>query len=104
MFQYLKKIFTTSKNRALEDLIENSFLVDVRTPVEFLSGNVKGSVNIPLDQIPNELASFKDKKSIIVFCASGVRSNKAKSILEKNGFKNVTDGGTWKSVNQFTIH
>jgi rhodanese-related sulfurtransferase len=46
------------------------------------------------------LEKFKNKKNIIVFCRSGNRSSQAKSILEKNGFTNVTNGGTWQSVNQ----
>jgi rhodanese-related sulfurtransferase len=78
---------------------DGAFLVDVRSPGEFADGNVKGSVNIPLDQVQNQLAKFKDKESIVVFCRSGNRSSQAKSILEQNGFTNVTNGGTWQDVN-----
>lgn len=80
---------------------EGAFLVDVRTASEFSEGHVKGSVNIPLDTVPAELDKFKDKKSVIVFCRSGNRSGQAKTILEANGIKNVINGGTWESVNQF---
>lgn len=80
---------------------EGAYLVDVRSPGEFAEGHVKGSVNIPLDRIQNELAKFKNKKNIIVFCRSGNRSSQAKSILEANGVKNVTNGGTWQQVNQY---
>ena len=79
---------------------QGAFLVDVRSPLEFASGNVKGSTNIPLDQISNQLSKFKEKESIIVFCRSGMRSSQAKSILEKNGFANVINGGTWQDVNK----
>ncbi|MBP2282442.1 rhodanese-related sulfurtransferase [Flavobacterium sp. CG_23.5] len=81
-------------------LKEGAFLVDVRTPAEFAEGHVKGSINIPLDQVPNQLAKFKGKEQIIVFCRSGNRSGQAKMILEQNGFKNVTNGGTWQDVNE----
>ncbi|WP_245705088.1 rhodanese-like domain-containing protein [Flavobacterium omnivorum] len=85
----------------MEKLIkEGAFLVDVRTPAEFAEGHVKGSTNIPLDQVPNQLAQFKGKDQIIVFCRSGNRSGQAKMILERNGFKNVTNGGTWQDVNE----
>lgn len=80
---------------------EGAFLVDVRTPGEFAEGHVKGSVNIPLDKITMQIAKFKNKKSIIVFCRSGNRSGQAKSILEQQGITNVVNGGTWQQVNQF---
>ena len=89
-----------SKNENLATLVNGgAFLVDVRSPGEFAEGNVKGSVNIPLDQVQNQLAKFKDKEYIVVFCRSGNRSGQAKSILEQNGFTNVTNGGTWQDVN-----
>ncbi|MFN3300035.1 MAG: rhodanese-like domain-containing protein [Sediminibacterium sp.] len=82
-------------------IAEGAFLVDVRTPGEFADGNVKGSVNIPLDNLTKEIARFQDKKNIIVFCRSGNRSGMAKSLLEQQGFKNVINGGTWQNVAQF---
>lgn len=78
---------------------QGAFLVDVRTPAEFAEGHVKGSTNIPLDQVSNQIAKFKNKQNIVVFCRSGNRSGQAKSILEQNGFSNVTNGGTWQDVN-----
>ena len=89
-----------SNNENLAALVNGgAFLVDVRSPGEFAEGNVKGSVNIPLDQVQNQLAKFKDKEYIVVFCRSGNRSSQAKSILEQNGFTNVTNGGSWQDVN-----
>jgi phage shock protein E len=89
-----------STNENLATLVnQGAFLVDVRSPGEFADGNVKGSVNIPLDQVQNQLAKFKDKESIVVFCRSGNRSSQAKSILEQNGFTKITNGGTWQDVN-----
>lgn len=77
---------------------EGAFLVDVRTPAEFAAGSVRGAVNIPLDKITGRLSAFKNKKNIVVFCRSGSRSGRAKSILEQNGFKQVINGGTWLAV------
>lgn len=91
------------QNNVKEDfsiLIKNgAFLVDVRTPEEFEAGNVGGSTNIPLDQLPFHLDQFDQKNHIIVFCKSGNRSAHAKMILEQNGFQNISNGGTWQGIN-----
>jgi rhodanese-related sulfurtransferase len=99
MFGIFKNLFGGGADIA-EKLKEGAFLVDVRSPQEFDAGHVKGSSNIPLDRISHSIDKFKNKKNIIVFCRSGNRSSQAKSILEKNGFANVTNGGTWQSVNE----
>ncbi|PRZ22128.1 MULTISPECIES: rhodanese-like domain-containing protein [Flavobacterium] len=91
-----QKAKTTELKRVLK---KRPFLVDVRTPEEFAQGTVKGAVNIPLDQIQNQLSKFKGKKNIVVFCRTGNRSTQAKAILEQNGFTNITNGGTWQDVN-----
>ena len=98
---FLNSIFGgNNANEKLATLInQGAFLVDVRSASEFDSGHVKGSSNIPLDQIPSQLSKFKGKEQIIVFCRSGIRSGQAKSILEQNGFTQVTNGGTWQDVN-----
>ncbi len=88
---------TTQKVKASKK--NETFYVDVRTPAEFAQGSVKEAVNIPLDQVESQLAKFKGKKKIVVFCKSGNRSSQAITILEKNGIKNVTNGGSWQDVN-----
>jgi rhodanese-related sulfurtransferase len=101
MFGIFKNMFASTDNSELKEAVKNgAFLVDVRTPAEFSAGSAKGAVNIPLDQVVNQLSRFKGKKSIVVFCRSGNRSGQAKSILEQNGFQNIINGGTWQNVNQ----
>ena len=99
---FFSNLFGGGATANLQSIIDDgAFLVDVRTPGEFAEGHVKGSVNIPLDIVPTELAKFKNKKSIVVFCRSGNRSGQAKAILDANGISNVTNGGCWEDVNQF---
>lgn len=97
----LSSLFGKTDNTQLSEIIkEGAFLVDVRSPAEFASGSVKNAANIPLNRLNEQLAQFKDKKNIVVFCLSGGRSAQAKSILEQNGFQNVINGMTWQNVNQ----
>ena len=97
-----QSLYGIGKTADIKNIIEQgAFLVDVRTTYEFVQGHVKGSVNIPLDKIAGNLDQFEGRKNIIVFCLSGVRSTQAKLFLEKNGFNNVVDGGSWEHVNRY---
>lgn len=98
MFDFLKNLFGGSSEKLSEIIINGAILVDVRSQGEFASGNVKGSINIPLDRLSIQLGKLKKDKTIVVFCASGMRSSQAKSILNQNGFENVINGGGWRSV------
>ncbi len=101
MFGILKNMFAPAGNEQLKEAIkQGAFLVDVRTPAEFSAGSVKGAVNIPLDKILSQLASFKNKKHIVVFCRSGSRSSQAKSALERSGLQNIINGGAWQHIKQ----
>ena len=103
MINFFRRIFSNSQ--ATENRItKDAFLVDVRTPAEFAEGNVRGSVNIPLDQISKKLDKFRNKENIVVFCRSGARSAQAKSILQQNGITDVVNGGSWKSVDKMVNH
>ncbi|MNU66248.1 Thiosulfate sulfurtransferase PspE precursor [compost metagenome] len=103
MFGVFKNLFAGNDQQLTEAIKNGAYLVDVRTPGEFSSGSVKGAVNIPLDKIAGQLAKLNDKQQIVVFCKSGGRSNQAKSILERNGFQNVINGGTWQQVNRIKM-
>ena len=37
-------------------------IVDVRTPMEFMGGHVAGSINIPLNEVPERVEEFKSMK------------------------------------------
>jgi phage shock protein E len=70
----------------------------VRTVGEFQSGHIKGSKNIPLDNIFSKVNEIKRlEKPVIVCCRSGMRSAQAASILKNNGI-NVMNGGGWQSL------
>jgi phage shock protein E len=76
-----------------------ALVVDVRTTAEFASGAYQGAVNIPVDQVEKRLSELGDpKRAIVLYCRSGHRAEQAKSILEKNGFVDVTNGGGLKDL------
>lgn len=73
-------------------------IVDVRTPGEYKSGHIKGSINIPLQELNQKMKKLNKNDIIITCCASGMRSASAKQILTSNGFKEVHNGKGWQSL------
>jgi rhodanese-related sulfurtransferase len=76
---------------------EGATIIDVRTPEEFKSGHVKGSINIPLDKVQNQLGKIDKTKVVITCCRSGARSGMAADVLKRNGFE-CYNGGPWTAV------
>lgn len=67
-------------------------LVDVRTPEEFNSGNIPGSVNIDVmtGHFGEEASGLLDKsRTIAVYCRSGNRSKNAAKMLSMMGYNVV---------------
>ncbi len=90
---------TAPKKQVREWIAKGALIVDVRTPGEFSSGHYNGAINIPLADIEKNLDRFGSRDGlIVVYCRTGNRSGKAKAILEKNGFKNVINGGGLKDM------
>lgn len=98
MFQKLINFFTGKNEEDSRALLKDSFLLDVRSETEFANAHVKGSVNIPLNQLNQHIDSLRNKQPITVFCQSGMRAGMAKSLLKKNGIATVTNAGGWQKV------
>ncbi|MEI8193366.1 MAG: rhodanese-like domain-containing protein [Flavobacteriia bacterium] len=77
-----------------------AIIIDVRSSGEFAGGHIKGSKNIPLQELPKKLNSLPKDKVIITCCASGMRSASAKNTLKSNGFKEVHNGGGWMRLKE----
>jgi rhodanese-related sulfurtransferase len=77
---------------------QGAVIIDVRSKGEYQSGHIKGSINIPVNTLSNNLGKLKKDHPVITCCASGMRSASAKSILKSNGFTEVHNGGGWMSL------
>ena len=75
----------------------NTVLLDVRTREEFEGraepnfGTLKNAINIPLQELENQLAgiSHLKNKPIIVYCSHSHRSEVASYLLSQNGFNHI---------------
>lgn len=100
MINTLKQLFGFGPKVDLAKLVkEGAIILDVRSKSEYQQGHIKGSMNIAVDVLRNNLSKLNDKnKPIITCCASGIRSASAKSILKSNGYTQVHNGGGWSSL------
>ncbi len=74
--------------RGLETALQ---LVDVRTPGETGRGTLLRAHEIPLTVLTESLAGLDPDAAIVVYCASGYRSQVAASVLRAVGFADVSD-------------
>lgn len=74
-------------------------IIDVRTREEFMGGHVAGSINIPLQNIPEQAEEIRAMATpIVLCCASGNRSGQATAFLNRLGIQ-CENGGSWLDVN-----
>lgn len=86
----------TFRNRPVDAVI------DVRSKLEYWMGHLPGATNVPVDRLPDGLdgLGLTPKSRILVYCASGMRSAQAASVLKAAGFANVVDGGGMGAASQ----
>ena len=80
----------------LKKMLDNNevILLDVREPYEVEICNVKGSLFIPMNEIPKNVELWDKEKSYAVMCHSGVRSLHVANYLNSQGYSalNVIGG------------
>jgi len=85
-------------------------ILDVRTPGEFASLRIAGSLNVPFERLdpPALLTRFGADTPLYCLCQTGTRSQLAADRLRGAGFTNVVhvDGGTnaWTSAGLPLVH
>lgn len=65
------------------------FLLDVRSAMEVKNGAIEGAVNYPVDELREMLDEIPSDKTIIIYCAVGLRGYIASRILLQSGFEKV---------------
>ncbi|HUL57679.1 MAG TPA: rhodanese-like domain-containing protein [Anaeromyxobacteraceae bacterium] len=77
---------------AAQQLVENAkpLVLDMREPNE-IATRIAGSVNIPIRQLPKQLAQLPENRAapILTYCKVGYRGGMAVTILRMLGYTNV---------------
>ncbi len=70
----------------MRDKGEGHILLDVREPHELAICKVEGSVDIPMQQVPQRLGDLPKDGTIVVMCHHGGRSRMVTNFLRQNGY------------------
>jgi len=62
-------------------------LVDVRDPKEVAAGTIKGSVNIPMNDLEKKIATLPTDKPVVFVCGTGARAGEAYDTVKLLGGK-----------------
>ncbi len=77
---------------ARELLAAGGELIDVRSPEEFARGHLAGARNVPLERVAETLSGQRDR-TLILYCMSGLRSQRAVQLLSRTGHERVHNLG-----------
>ena len=78
-----------------------TIIIDVRSPMEFSAGHLKGAVNIPYDRIGHAIGAIEGlakDSAILLYCQSGARSAFACQVLAQMGFTRAVNGGAMTTL------
>ena len=74
----------------LENNLEKYFIIDVRTRDEYLDGHVPRSINIPYDEILENIDKIKAENPLVLYCGSTRRSEFAADMLSHANISDIT--------------
>ena len=99
MIEAIKNMLGMGPKTDYHELVrQGAIILDVRSKAEFAGGHIRDAINIPIDELPGNLAKLDKGKCIICCCASGMRSSAARKLLESKGYSQVHNGGGWVSL------
>ncbi len=104
--QIIEEVTVTEAYNLIQDNSDKAafFILDVRTPSEFASGHIEGSILIDFNasNFRTEVDKLDKSKRYLVYCRTSNRSGQAVSIMKDLGFKEVydVDGGivAWEAA------
>ncbi len=71
---------------AAERIRRGAMVLDVRAVSEYREKRIAGAVNLPYHDLPERIDELPRDRSLVIHCATGVRSQIAASLLERHNF------------------
>jgi hydroxyacylglutathione hydrolase len=66
-------------------------VLDIRNPKEWQQAHIEGSLNLPLNRLPDRVGEIPRDQPVLVHCAGGYRSSIAAGLLQRNGIDRLTE-------------
>lgn len=79
------------------------FVLDVRSPGEFDAGHIHDAVNIPLEELREQMSKLPTDRRIVVYCFAGQRGYMATRLLKHNNFDVSNLCGGYQSWQQHHV-
>lgn len=83
------------------------YLLDVRTPAEYMQVRLAGAHLIPIDKFLSRIGEVPVDRPLLVYCAVGARSSQVAGYLAGKGYPEVYDlrGGidAWQKLYRFPV-
>lgn len=89
--QKVKAVHSISADDFAKNIGKEGHPLDVRNEGEVMQGTVRDAIAIPLGKLEGQLNTLDKNAHYYVYCQGGYRSMVGTSILEKNGFTNLTN-------------
>ena len=98
VFGFLKQINSVTEESARKYLQQGAKVIDVRTAQEYSERHLPKTINIPLGELKQRIASEAPNKETILLlhCLSGGRSSVGTQTLKGMGYKNVFNLGSFE--------
>lgn len=87
----MKEIDVTELKKELGNHDASHLVIDVRTPDERSVERIRGTVNIPMSRIEEQIDLLKKYDTVYVHCGSGLRSHHVCEELAQRGLTNIVN-------------
>lgn len=107
--QQIIQINSVEAASLIDNIKNNSVIIDGRDSLMYLSRHIKNAINIDANKnnLPDLLSIFLNKDEIIIYCTTSNRSNKIINTLGNLGYKGniicINDGITGWKANGFDL-
>lgn len=97
VFFLVRRMSLISPEAARQSLRNGALVIDVRSPGEYGSGHLPGTVNVPLGELSARIGNIAPDKNrvILLHCLSGGRSGMAVGTLKSLGYSNAHNLGSY---------